>query len=304
MILSTPPSARPSRLPGDGELGRALDARDRDAGVDADAPLLERAGDDVAGVDVGGARMRGSASMIVTSLPMSASIDANSQPITPPPMIATRGRELGRARARGPTTARACRRSRGRGASAATSRWRSPACALDLGAVGDAARGGAAASTSSPRRSNTVTLRPLSSVSRPLVSRSTTCCLRACDWAEVERRATRRRRRTPAPLTVRSTSAVCEQLLGRDAAPVQAGAADPVLLDHRDVEPAAAPYRAAAYPAGPPPRTTTSNCSARTATSSVDGHRYAPVVNREPAILPGEPRSIIPSTFTDHSARP
>ena len=35
--------------------------------------------------------MRGSASSIVTSLPMSTSIDANSAPITPPPMIATRG---------------------------------------------------------------------------------------------------------------------------------------------------------------------------------------------------------------------
>ena len=38
-----------------------------------------------------GARMRGSASSTVTSLPMSTSIEANSAPMTPPPMIATRG---------------------------------------------------------------------------------------------------------------------------------------------------------------------------------------------------------------------
>ena len=37
-----------------------------------------------------------------------------------------------------------------------------------------------------------------------------------------------------------------EQLLGRDAAPVQARPADPALLDERDVSPAAAPYSAVA----------------------------------------------------------
>ena len=37
-----------------------------------------------------------------------------------------------------------------------------------------------------------------------------------------------------------------QQLLGGDTAPVEAGAADPPLLDHRDLSPAAAPYRAAA----------------------------------------------------------
>ena len=37
-----------------------------------------------------------------------------------------------------------------------------------------------------------------------------------------------------------------QELLGRDAAAVQAGAADLVLLDHRDVQPGRAPCRAAA----------------------------------------------------------
>ena len=75
-----------------------------------------------------------------------------------------------------------------------------------------------------------------------LVDRPSACgrCVTAqsTDWA---------RRSTPksaACWTVRHDGRGLEQLLGRDAATVQAGAADLVLLDHGDVQPGASPRRA------------------------------------------------------------
>jgi hypothetical protein len=71
----------------------------------------------------------------------------------------------------------------------------------------------AAASTTVPRPLNVVTLRPLSTDSRPLVSRSITCCLRCCD---TDRSRTGCPASTPnslAPATVRTTSAVCSNSL-------------------------------------------------------------------------------------------
>ena len=67
--------------------------------------------------------------------------------------------------------------------------------------------------------------------------------------------------------------------------------------------PAAAPYSAVAYPAGPPPRTTTSNCSARTATSFA--HRSgadAVILSAESAGQPGPDRSSADRTSGPPSA--
>ena len=171
--------------------------------------------------------MRGSASSSVTSLPMSTSIDANSHPITPPPMIATRGGQLGELehvvgredadavevepgqRARRPS------RSRSRGC-----RPR-PRCRRRRGRVC------AAASATSPRPATTVTLRPFSSDSRPLVSRSTTSCLRAWAWPRSSVGSPASTPNSDAPLDRAQHLGRLEQLLGRDAAPVEARPADP-----------------------------------------------------------------------------
>ena len=214
-----------------------------------------------------GARIRGSASMIVTSLPMSASIDANSAPITPPPMMATRAGSSSSSSTWSDDSTRVPSKSR-RG----SERGYEPVAITRLApstSVPSASRTlCAAASTTSPRWSNTVTLRPLSSVSRPLVSRSMTSRLRACDRRRSSDGTPASTPKSGARWIVRSTSAVCRSSLAgmqprcRHVPPTRPSST------RATSRPAAAPYSAVAYPAGPPPRTTTSNCSARTATSS------------------------------------
>ena len=98
--------------------------------------------------------------------------------------------------------------------------------AAQLGAVGDADR--ARVGVRACRCPGTiVTLRPFNSVSRPPTSRSTTACLRTCVSVEIDRG----RRRVHAELGRALHGAQhlgrLEQLLGRDAPAVQAGAADP-----------------------------------------------------------------------------
>jgi hypothetical protein len=80
----------------------------------------------------------------------------------------------------------------------------------------------------------TVTLRPLSSDSSPLVSRSTTCCLRTCvtDMSSAGGGLHAELGRAHRPVHLGRL----QELLGRDAAAVQAGATDPALFDHGDVE--------------------------------------------------------------------
>jgi hypothetical protein len=61
---------------------------DPHAGAHVDASLLERAGDDVGDVAVDPGRSLGRASSSVTWVPRSLIIDANSQPMAPPPITA------------------------------------------------------------------------------------------------------------------------------------------------------------------------------------------------------------------------
>ena len=224
-------------LPRDRELACALDAGDARRRLHVDAALLERARDDVAGVLVGAARGCAAAPRAaVTSLPMSTSIDANSTPITPPPMIATRGgtsveleHVVGREHARAVEVepgqgTRVRARSRSRGCRPA------PRCRRRARTVC------AAASVTSPRALHTVTLRPLSSDSVPFVRRSTTSCLRACARPRSSVGTPASTPKSGAPLDRAQDLGGLEELLGRDAPPVEARPADPVLLHQRDVQ--------------------------------------------------------------------
>ena len=92
----------------------------------------------------------------------------------------------------------------------------------------------APASTIEPVPGTTVTLRPLRRPSRPLVSRSMTCCLRAWLAREVERGLARVDAELLGPGDGAQHLGGLEQLLGGDAAAVEARAPDPLLLDHRD----------------------------------------------------------------------
>ena len=189
-------------------------------------------------------------------------------------------RAPGPARARGRTTGSARRRSRSPGVDAASE----PVARISASPVSsvpsETRTWCAAASTIVPVPGTTVTLRPLSSDSRPLVSRSTTCCLRAWLVGEVERRLAG----VDAELLGAADGAQhlggLQQLLGRDAAPVQAGPADPRLLDHRDV--AARPRRRTARPRSHPARRRgrrRRSAQPRVTSGSVgraDGHCLAP----------------------------
>ena len=107
--------------------------------------------------------------------------------------------------------------------------------AADLGAAG---RHGPCARrrASEPVPGTIVTLRPLSSISRPPTRRSTTACLRTWVSDELDRR-----RRRVHPELGRAADRPqhlgrLEELLGRDAPAVQAGAAEAALLDDRDAQ--------------------------------------------------------------------
>ena len=95
----------------------------------------------------------------------------------------------------------------------------------------------------------------------------------ACAPAPARGRATARRPRSPysaARCTVRSTSAVCSSSLAgmhprcRHVPPTRRSSTIAMF------SPAAAPYSAVAYPAGPPPRTTMSNSSPRAIASCLN----------------------------------
>ena len=155
-----------------------------------------------------------------------------------------------------------------RAAPAATSRWRGSARRRSAPSRPTRGRGGRRRRRSSPVPGTTVTLRPFSSDSRPLVSRSTTCCLRA--WL-VGRSSVGWPASTPnslAPRTVRRTSAVWRSSLAgmqprcRQVPPTRASSIMAIRRARRRRRRAPA-----AYPPGPPPRTTTSNLSATVLTT-------------------------------------
>ena len=158
-----------------------------------------------------GARMRGSASITVTSLPMSTRVDANSTPITPPPMMPTRGGTSVSSSTWSDDRTRTPSKSRpgsARGDDPVVMTRLSPSTSVPSARRTRWAPASTPASTTSPRLSNTVTSRPCSSVSSPLVRRSTIACLRT--WLR-PRSSVGSPASTPnsaAPRTVRSTSAV------------------------------------------------------------------------------------------------
>ncbi len=129
--------------------------------------------------------------------------------------------------------------------------------------------------SSAPVPATTVTLRPLSSDSRPDVSRSTTACLRVCEVASSSAGSEVSTPNSAAPPHGPQHLGGLEQLLGRDAAPVQAGAADPLLLDDGDVHAGARAVERGRVPA-------------RTATEDdeieVVGHGRAPFFARSFAV--------------------
>ena len=182
------------------------------------------------------ARICGSTSRSVTSAPTSTRNDANSQPIAPPPIDrdarrhlvelehVVRGEHARPRRTRSPRSAGAAATNRSR---STTLRPRS--------SVPSETRIVRPSGASVPVPGTTVTLRPLSSDLEP--ARQPVDHLLLADLRDRRGRARARRsaRRT------RPRRARCEhlgrlqELLGGDAAAVQAGAADPALLDHGDV---------------------------------------------------------------------
>ncbi len=108
------------------------------------AALLERADDRLRDLLVDAGRIWGKASRIVTSAPTSTRNDANSHPIAPPPITATRaGTRSAAVRRRTTTPCRRRTRSPSNGElRAATNPSRSARCGRDHGSVGDADRAG------------------------------------------------------------------------------------------------------------------------------------------------------------------
>ena len=190
-------------------------------------------------------RMRGSASSSVTSLPTSTSIDANSAPITPPPMIATRGGTSSSSSTWSDDSTRTPSKSR-----PGSDRGTEPVASINdppMSSVpSDTRMWRAAASTMVPVPGTIVTLRLRSRDSRPFVSRSTTSRLRT--WLRA-RSIFVNPASTPnsgALLTVRTTSAVWSSSLAgmqprwRHTPPTRASSTSAMR------SPAAAPYKAVA----------------------------------------------------------
>ena len=196
--------------------------------------LNERATTLPASVSVA-ARMRGSASMMVTSLPMSASIDANSAPITPPPMMATRaGRSSSSSTwsddsTRGAVEVEARQRARVR------TGGQHQVGALHLGAVGEAqpVRGGVGDLAALVEHGD---LAPLEQGLEALGQPVDDLALAGLRAGQVERGHPGVDAEVGSPLDGAQHLGGLEELLGRDAAPVQARPADPPLLDEGDVE--------------------------------------------------------------------
>ncbi len=182
-----------------------------------------------------GARMRGSASIIVTSLPMSTSIDANSTPITPPPMMATRGGSSVRLSTWSDERTRTPSKS-------------SPGSALGvepvairrfapghLGAVGEThpVSGGVDDLTARRVQRDVAAAQQGLDPLRQAVDHLLLATLRS---AQIERGETHLHAEVVRGLDGPQHLGRLEQLLGRHAAPVQARPADAVLLHQRDIE--------------------------------------------------------------------
>ena len=197
-------------------------------------------------------RIASSASRMVTFDPRSASSEANSHPTTPPPTTATEAGSFSRSKnssdviTQRPSTSKPGRT------------WGTePAASTTLRPV--SSRPASGPSTTSTRRPSfnvpvpmsVVTLRPLSSPGRPFQSLSTTACLRS--WLRAKSSVTPGHvdaellRSFDRPADRRRL----EELLGRDAAAVQAGAADLVPLDDGDGEPGRGAVERGGVPARP-----------------------------------------------------
>ena len=226
-----PPSSKPTR-----QLRRALDARDAHAGVRRDAPLLERA-----------RRARrthrrrrrgagaGSASSSVTSAPdvgeerrELAADRAGADDRDAPGHLLELEHVIGREDAL-PVELEPGKRARRRAGR------EDQRVAAHLGAVGETHRG-IGAGDDRAGAGDDVDLAPLEQRLEPARQPVDDLLLAGLARAEVERR----RARVDAELLGAAHRAEhlggLEQLLGRDAAAVQAGAADALLLDERDAQ--------------------------------------------------------------------
>ncbi len=182
-----------------------------------------------------GARIRGSASMMVTSLPMSASIDANSAPITPPPMMATRAGSSSSSSTWSDDSTRVPSKSRPRERARIRAGGDHEVGALDLGAVGEThlVRRGVDHLTTLVEHGD---LAPLEERLEALGEPVDDLALARLRPGQVERRHPRVDAEVRRPLDRAQHLGGLQELLGRDATPVQAGPTDPDLLDQRDVE--------------------------------------------------------------------
>ena len=104
-----------------------------------------------------------------------------------------------------------------------------------------------------PWPSSTVTLRLLSSEPRPEMSPSTILSLRASEVGPVDRRLAGVDAVLRRLVDVEVGGRRLEQLLGRDAPDVEAGAAEPALLDHGDVQPGRRPVEGGGVATGTTP---------------------------------------------------
>ena len=183
-------------------------------------------------------RILGSASRIVTFVPRSASIEANSHPITPPPMMAARfgssaiDRNSSEVITIVPSTSKP---GSVRGTEPGASTTASPVSSTSPDAPPDTVTRLPAWSRPCPSR--TVTLRLFSSEPRPGHEAVDDRVLAGQRRAPVDRRLAGVDAEVRRLVDVQVGGGRLEQLLGRDAPDVQAGAAELALLDHGDVEP-------------------------------------------------------------------
>ena len=202
------------------------------------------------------ARMLGRASRTVTLVPRSPIIDANSQPMAPPPMTAAEaGRPLienssSEVTTSSPSTSKPPMvrgvEPEARMIDCADSVWTEPSSA----ATATEPEG-----PSEPTPEWTVTLRCPSSEDSPASSWSMTRCLRASTADQSRLGSPAPTPNSPALATVRYTEAASRSSLAgmqptcRQVPPTLFFSTTPTS------RPALAPYRAAAYPPGPPPMT-------------------------------------------------
>ena len=222
-------------------------------------------------------RIWGSASRIVTSVPRSPIIDANSQPIAPPPMTTADPGSFGIERTSSevmttePSTSKPGIERVTEPAARTTAlpcRVRSPDSPPLTVTVRSA--------PSEPLPLYTVTSRCLSRPERPPTSWSMIDCLRARVVPHSMVGAEAWTPKSAAWPTVRNTWAVSRSSLAgmhptfKQVPPRARYSISPMS------SPIPAPYRAAAYPPGPPPITMTSWCASVALTSSVEGRSYRP----------------------------